>query len=321
MDQTYSENTDPTGGFSNETLLLVSLIGLTITFIALLFLCQRAPQHIDDDEDEITYEQALQEADVGNLTRAQRRARARLLMKKNRRLPTTDAMTQPQREGQLVLQDPDDAEGAARLGVVANNNAVNTGTKLSRKERQKAAKELERIERKANEEQRRLMKQHEEEERKIREMLRKEKEAQAELEKKEKLEKQFRAWKYMFPESDLETRVTVKEFVEELEMNPIISLEETAEEFGVSVTDFTERCNQLKSEGRMCHGIVNIEKDEFVYVSEASMVKIASFIKKEGRVNLSDLSEEVHRIVRAEMTHSDEDEETESCSPTDKKNQ
>jgi len=329
----YSDQSDPTGGFSNQTLLLISLNGITVIVIALIFLCQRAPRSDDEEEDNIPYDQALQDADVSLLNRAQRRARAKLLMKKNRRLVNdndvnVDADPNPHAGALAALQDaaieaPDDDDNGGNfrnihLPPIA---AVPRGPQLSRKERQKAAKELERMERKANEEQIRLQKQHQEEDRQIRTMVQLEKKQQAELEKKEEQDREFREWKYIFPEADLDTKVTVKEFVEELDVDPVISLQETAEEFNVTIDALVDRLEQLEKEGRICHGILNRSRDEFIYISPSNMANIADFIQEKGAVTIGDLKRSLPQIIDDVRDDCNGDQEVVELDLRDKKNQ
>ena len=311
MDQIHQQ-ADLTGGFSNSTLLLIALNGLTIIFFSLLFICQKSPQGTQDANEDgaggINYDQALQDADVATLNRAQRRARAKLIMKKNRRLVEE---VWHAGEGQIVVAGEDAHDHHAAHDHAAHapppadeqvedgqpSMALNDGPKPSRKERQKAAKELERIERKGNEQQRRIIQSlHQEEERQIREMIQQEKKEQAALDEKNKLEKECRAREYMFPDSDL-VRVTVKEFIEELEGDPVLSLQDTAEEFAVSVGVLVERLEELESEGRICHGILNLERDEYVYVNGDCMARIAMFVKDKGCVSLEDVAGELAQIV------------------------
>jgi hypothetical protein len=307
----HTEQSDPTGGLSNSILLVLSLSGITVVFIALLIICIKSPAQSDDEEEEmINYDQALQEADVATLTRAQRRARAKLLMKKNRRLANNGPAPRPDPGGigQQVMNNAQGGEErlvAGAPGALILNNTPER-PKLTRKQRQKAAKELERAERKANEEQIRIQKRCQDEDRQKRATIQQNKKLQAAVDKKERLEREFRAWKYMFPESDLDTRVTVKEFVEELHVNPMISLEETAEEFSVSVLDLIRRLEEIEGDGRIGHGIFNIDEGEYVYVNKECMNRIVKYIHEEGKVSLDDLAKEMSRIVTEDCEYVDD---------------
>lgn len=309
--------TDPTGGLSNLTLLIISLNGLTVIFIALIILCHRAPAHDDhvllgqEADGNLPYEQALQDADVSLLNRAQRRARAKLLMKKSRRLDPSAAGTAVgaaniapgadpivRRPGQemeeRVVVDPlEENEIINRQGV--ENVHVRTRRVISsRRERQKAAKEIERMERAANMEQIRIhQKEREEMEKEMKQRLQMEKRNRMEREREEMIKEKYRHWKYMFPETDLDVRITVKEFLQELETNPVVCLEETAEEFQVSVDDLVRRLRELEEDGRIPHGIWNRPRGEYMYIGTTTMKHIANFIKNQGAVTLNDLKREI----------------------------
>lgn len=317
--QNFSDRSDPTGGFSNKSLLLISLNGITIIIVALVFLYQRTPRTNDDDQEgNIPYDQALEEADVSLLNRAQRRARAKILMKKNRRLEQNDDQQANDGagagDGIVALQ----GEEGERLEIPA---AVNQVPQLSRKERQKAAKELEKMERRANDEQIRLQKRHQEEERKIRVVIQSEKKLQAELEKKERLEWEFSQWKYMFPEADQDTRVTVNEFLQELDFNPVVSLRETADEFDVTADTLIKRLGQLEADGRICHGILNKSSDEYIYISPANMANIAAFIKEKGTVTFGDLKRSLPQMMNDMEDECIRDQASIELSMMDKKDQ
>jgi hypothetical protein len=289
----YAEQSDPTGGFSSATLLLLSLSGLTVVFVGLLIISLKAPnKSADDEEDEsaFNYDQALQDADVSTLTRSQRRARAKLLMKKNRRITKPETQPDLDENGQPVLNNEEHVDET----VDADEK------KLTRKQRQLAAKKLERAERKMNEDQIRIHNKILDEERKIREAALLNKSIQAANEKKEKRENDFVAWKYMFPESDFETKVTVKEFVEELEIDPVISLEETADEFSTTVPNLIRRLKELEDDGRIRHGILNAEDDEYIFINEECMKRLVKHIKEKGKVHLDDFAKEITRIVRSD---------------------
>ena len=98
------------------------------------------PSSADPDGDEglQNYDEFLDQSDVGTLNRAERRARAKLRMKKARRANVP------------VARNGDDADGNdGQLHADVQNDAAEDAG-LSRKERQKAAKALEREERKAS---------------------------------------------------------------------------------------------------------------------------------------------------------------------------
>lgn len=255
----------------------------------------KAPAHVKEDEETVDYDEALQEADVALLTRSQRRARAKLLMKKSRRLGNNNpAIENRQAPFDIIQHAGERIDGEPNAFDL--NNAVK-GPALTRKQRQRAAKELERTERKANDEKVRNQKRLEDEERQVRAKMQQDKKSQAAVNQKERSDREFREWKYMFPDSDLDTNVTVKEFVEELQINPIISLEETSEEFSVSVVDLSRRLRQLECDGRIGLGIFNADEDLFVYINHQFMESTAKMISSAGKISLREFAQRISPMV------------------------
>lgn len=171
---------------------------------------------------------------------------------------------------------------------------------LSRKQRQKMAKEMERKERQANLEQIQLIqKQREIQEKAVRQKVQLAKLQKIKQDKQMQLEREYLHQNYMFPDTDLDTRVTVEEFLEDLNMNPMVSLEETAEEFHVSEEDLVYRLQELERDGRIPHGIWNRSMGEYIYISENVMKQVADYIMKKGAVSLTDIKGELLRYILA----------------------
>ena len=137
----YDHNDSFDISLSNQTILILCTIGFASLGIVVYYLILRTlPSSSLDDRDEThNYDEFLDQSDVATLNRAERRARAKLRMKKARRaaIPTAGRLDADQADGDIQLND--EINGPAGE-VVADG--------LSRKERQKAAKALERKERK-----------------------------------------------------------------------------------------------------------------------------------------------------------------------------
>lgn len=230
-------NGDITGGFSNKALVAISISGLIIVFTTLTFLyifSSRDPsnkqrerhQQQPDANDAEDYERALEDADVSTLNRAQRRARAKHRMKKNRRLA---AHQQPhpanppphQDDGgdeqhQQLQQQPAQIAAIPPLAAMMGDDMIPPGgiivERLSRKERQKVAKAEERRERLLYVEERKrqilILEQKRGEgknnagnDNKEAEADREERIKRLEVEKKEALDREYHEWKFMFPPS------------------------------------------------------------------------------------------------------------------------
>jgi hypothetical protein len=149
---------EPNNGFtgvpiSNKTILLISSLGFGALGIVLFVLLRRRQSTIDytdrRESGRNAYGELLDQSNVATLNRAQRKAKARLQVK---RLQRTVAPVQHQRNNADEVQEQEvegvDLENVANLDLVEVN--------LSRKERRKAAKEMEREERKTYAEEARL---------------------------------------------------------------------------------------------------------------------------------------------------------------------
>ena len=302
-------------GFSNETLLITSLLGFTLLFASLACLCHFSPSQAkyderdgaNDDDDGDNYDRLLEDADVSTLNRAQRKARAKLLMKKKRKKHNNNNNEQQQGGDDGVVN-------AADVDEQQEHNEINEGqdqgqtSSLSRKERQKAAKEEERLYRREYEEIRKLKIKDEMERREAKEQRLKEKKELVELEKQKAQEEELQSWKYMFggssstavrrkdDESNRMT-VTVDEFVKELNETQVIKLNDTAIKFQVSVEELVDRLKQLEEEGRIEHGIIDTKRKIYFSVDQATMKQISELIKEKEAVTLDDITKEVTRII------------------------
>lgn len=138
-------------GFSDAAILVVSLLGfcfLASTIYSLILLKVQSRKEFDQAEErELDYDELLDRADVATLSRAQRRARAKNIMKRQRRV-----VAQPLDTGGNEQEDAheqhleEDDEPPAHTSLTA-----------TRKERQKVAKMAELKERKLFDERRRQL--------------------------------------------------------------------------------------------------------------------------------------------------------------------
>lgn len=312
---------------SDKTLLVVSLTGFIVLATTLYFVLIRPSKCADELDDReggsgINYDDELDHADVRTLNRAQRRARARNRMKKNRRIdPRPPGQQHNQGEGEDGAGDGDGAAAAA--GAVADADQMHQllldadapaaqgsdgeqddyNHRLSRKERAKLAKAAEREERRLYEKERQVAKKKAEAaaaaERKERE---KDKEAAALEEKKRRaLEAEeheradHREWIMLFAGSQNHSTTTVKDFIERARQRKIWPIGDMAGEYGVTANEAQSRLEQLISDDRL-FGIVS--NGIFTFIEPNEMQAIADFIKRnKGDTSLSMLSDEICRIV------------------------
>lgn len=319
----YAENDGPLGkapdisvGVSDAVILAVSTVGfcmLAYSIYTIVLAKLKTAEELEKEakEREISYGEQLAQADVSSLNRAQRRARAKHIMKQQRRLgggPDTG-----QNNDELAMIPHEEEMPAFHED---NHLHANTQHLLSRKERQKAAKEVELKERRLLEDDRRNEQKKAQEaavaRRKAKEQQQK---LQAEKGKKERLEQKqadelarYRAWK-IFVESDDST--TVREWIQELKQNRIVYLEDLAARFKVKESAVYERIQKLIDTNRLS-GILEKSSDDgngddgdtrarFIYLSPENMLELATFVKGQDQFSSRDfarhISEELAKML------------------------
>lgn len=276
-------------GFSDAAILVVSLLGflfLATTVYSLILLRVQSKEEFEKAEEfKLDYDEQLERADVATLTRAQRRQRAQLIMKRNRRI--------------APLHGAEDAAEELEEHVLDDR-----GPQLSRKERQKAAKAAERQERKLYEEERR--EQHKEEmeavkrEKKERERLeaeRLEEERQQRLIAKEAQERaeleEFNT--FLASHQDGGERMTVAEFDAYAKEEKVIYIDDLADRFHTPSEQVGKRIEELVASSRLT-GV--IDRGRFVYITHEEMKAIANSILEKKRVTLSEVSKLVDTLVK-----------------------
>jgi hypothetical protein len=333
----YGKNDGPLGkvqdnnmsiGASDAVLLAVSFAGFcmlawSMYSIVLAKLKTAEELRQEAEEREISYEERLAKADVSTLNRAQRRARAKHIMKQQRRLAGADGemiddplhqeqqLVAPQQQQQQQHQQQQHDEHVPAFH--GDSHHANTQHLLSRKERQKAAKQVELQERKLLEEDRRNEQKKAQEAAKARRKTKElHKTLQMERERKERREQQeadelanYRAWK-IFLENEKSIRnnhdengdgqnqsntITVQEWIGELKENRIVYLSDLADRFEVDESAVHDRIQELLDTSRLC-GI--LEKDDgddessnyarFLYISANEMSELASFVKSQDQI-------------------------------------
>jgi hypothetical protein len=325
----YGQNDGPLGkvpdnmsiGASDTVLLAVSFAGFcmlawSIYSIVLAKLKTAQELQQEAEEREISYDERLAKADVSTLNRGQRRARAKHIMKQQRRLAGADGemIDDPlHQEQQLVLlqQQQDHDENVPAFH--GDSHHANTQHLLSRKERQKAAKQVELQERKLLEEDRRDEQKKAQEAAKARRKAKElHKTLRTEREKKERREQQqavelsnYRAWKIFLEtersisnnnnesdDDDGDSRsnaITVLEWIGELKQNRIMYLSDLADRFEVDESAVRDRIQELLDTSRLS-GILEKDGDEnsssarFIYICPNEMSKLASFVKSQDQI-------------------------------------
>jgi myosin heavy subunit len=284
-----TQNQEVSISLSNETILILCSIGFASLGIVMFFILRSTPSNVDrNGEEEATgrdYGEFLEETDAATLTRAERRARAKLRMKKARRAPAAQAAGQ-------------DADGAA----VPEEQAAQIEDARSRKERIKAAKALEKEERKMTAEMARVRREADlktrpkkqtiqQDDNSIRLQLRIEDvfhqregaDPMDEILFWHPLTSKYKDNPQRFLDDSVHLKkMTIGTFIHKLQTNGSVSIASLADKYGIpmdQVISELERLNKL-------HGIIGIvdKNGDFVYVSREMIEEAVEMGKKMGRI-------------------------------------
>ncbi len=337
--QEYDTNSGPLGkapeisvGASDSLLLIVSGFGFlflawTVYSIIITKVKSAGELQAEWEEHELGYGEQLAQADVSTLNRAQRRARARHIMKQQRRVGQPGAAATPDAAGEAGEGADDD--GRAQMMVAAElqqpvpppenamppfqDDTYHQGSlrHLSRKDRQKAAKQIEREERRLLEEVRRKeqIEAQESAQRKRRERerllsMQAEEDRKGRKAQRDAAEwERFQAWRIFLSSSDpsvvesAQQSLTVKEWIHELKQERVASLRSLSDRFQVSLDRVLKRVEELLDTGRVT-GILDVENDRFIYLSAQSELPVlASFIKSQDMVTPKDVQIRIQEML------------------------
>lgn len=285
QDNPFPGNPEVVGvGFSDTSLLAVSILGFAIMAFLIYSIVLSRVQSADeleknDVDGDLDYEEELLRADVSTLNRAQRRARAKALMKRERRVAPAEG-----EEGGDGGED----------------------THLSRKERQKAAKATERKERQkldaARQEEQRVAQQKAQEEKKLRLELEaiqaEEDRLRREEEEEEQKQQEWERWNTFLASPDGSISMTVEEWAKELEQGPsAVHLATIVQRFDTPLKQVKERINQLVRDGRVT-GCIDETTNTFWVFSHDNLLALATFIQTQGEVSLYDISKAAGGILK-----------------------
>jgi ribosomal protein S25 len=281
-------------GFSDRVILGISIVGFTAlayTVRSIFQLHFRSAQEEDGDDD-LTEEQRLCRSDVSQLSRAQRRARAKAIMKEQRRLVPGPNATAGDPE-----ENPDNAaaEGEHDIHHVEH---VGGGIVRSRKERQQLAKAAEREERRLFQEERerqqraaQIRAQQQKQERLLSNAQRME-EAQREKELEAEIRRQQEEyeWRTFLKANGSLTDKLVSEFLEDCQDDRVVNVEALASQYGVESSYVVNRIQQLILDGRIA-GFFQEDSTRFIYVANDELRAIASKVMDQGYVSLQQFTE------------------------------
>ena len=339
MKKRYDSNDGPLGkapnigvGVSDAFILTISLIGFVFlgwTIYSIILAKTKTARELEAEDQDFSYEDRLAQADVSTLNRSQRRARARIMMKKNRRANTNQnnlvhpievvgdgneqqQQQQQQQQQNLLLEQQQQQQHDEGIPPFQDESHHSTAhNMLSRKERQKAAKQVELQERKMFEEDRRKEQQ---EALNAAKSKKREKEKmvaiQIEQDRKERLEQRqadeianYHAWRILFVENNTnqndEESITVLEWIQEMKQNRIVTLKDMATRFRVSPDRVRERIMELINSSRIS-GIIEHQDENnenqnsrFIYLSPDDMSRLASFVKLRGKITTKEFASQI----------------------------
>jgi hypothetical protein len=298
-------------GFSDVALLTFSFLGLgflgfTLYSVVLSRLKTRAELGAEDEGYEKKYEDILAEADVSTLSRAQRRARARQIMKQQRRaFPTVPAAAEAAVHG--------DEGQAIVAAAVPNNNDDDSSHNhvpiLSRKERQRLAKAAEREERRVLEDERREQQKLAQEEAHRRKLERQKLQAQQqeEMKKRQQLERTLAekakqdAWETFVRNSTTGARLSMEDWLARCEQNPLVKVSALATEFGLSSTDVRHVIEKAVQDKRVVGVFAN--EEVFVVFNKPKIDQLLALVMQKGEISASEIAKWMTDQITPTLVH------------------
>jgi len=318
-------------GISSHALAWISVVGFTLIFMVLGYLFIKIPKHetgqrhLDDplnnsiiDIRGHDYDEALLHADVSTLNRAQRRARAKLQMKKHRRLDSVAPRQNVER-----IEDVHENDEIHRIDNNQDENSDQEGDddvdefdgdgqivvqNLTRKERQRLAKFQEREERRMYEQLRR------EKSRLMDETLSREKreKEKAALEEQEKLlrqrklmalaEQERKRLLFVYPgkcsKDNKDQSMTIEAFVNLIVEEKRIDVKKMAHQLSVSTSDLIDRIRQLEDEDSLpLPGIFDRDYDFYYLMSNDDIRSVITALETSGPMSLSSFRDACQSIL------------------------
>jgi DDRGK domain-containing protein 1 len=161
--------------------------------------------------------------------------------------------------------------------------------------------------------------QKKEKEREEKEQKRLEEAKKAKDEAEKKATEEFDDWKNMFETTEEGTDKLSSEeagnllgkFVEYIKRKKVVLLEDLAIDFGITCTEAVDRVVALEASGAIT-GVID-DRGKFIYVSTDEMTRVADFVRKRGRVTISELVRESNSIIDlTEREEVDDDDEANS---------
>jgi len=200
----------------------------------------------------------------------------------------------PQEEGpkSMFNENRVGAKKLAKLEAKAERKAAREAEQEDR-ERRKAAEKKEDERRKKEDEKWKL----EEKQRKEQEEKEKEEQARKEEEEYRKLVESFTIDEEGCEDIREEGEETslLQEFISFVQRNKVVLLEDLAAQFKLKTQEAIDRLQHLVAEGQLT-GVID-DRGKFIYISQQELEAVAKYIKREGRVSLTELVENSNKLI------------------------
>nr|XP_056711585.1 DDRGK domain-containing protein 1 [Euleptes europaea] len=217
---------------------------------------------------------------------------------------------------QRRLQQAEDAAEDENDGVEAAEPLVSgkIGAKKQRKLEEKQARKAQReVEEAEREERRKLEQKREEDRRKEEERLRQEEEQKEEEKKKAKEEEEQREHEeylklkesFVVEEegvdeamSEEESRSFLSELLNYIKSMKVVLLEDLASHMGLRTQEAISRVQDLMADGTLT-GVID-DRGKFIYITPEEMTAVAEFIRRRGRVSITELAQQSNSLINLE---------------------
>lgn len=182
------------------------------------------------------------------------------------------------------------AKKRAKLEAKAEKKAQREATEQLRQEQKKKEQKLEEERRKAEEAEKAEEKKREEAERKA-----KEEKERKEHEEYLKMKEAFSVEEEGFEEGDGgDEQNLLQEFVSYVKDQKVVVIEDLAAKFKLKTQACIDRIKDLQND--ILTGVID-DRGKFIYVSQTEMEEIAKFIRRRGRVSITELAENSSKLI------------------------
>ncbi|XP_056882574.1 DDRGK domain-containing protein 1-like [Takifugu flavidus] len=228
--------------------------------------------------------------------------------RRRRNLASMVASRRPQREAVEPEEHHDEEHEAEEQNTQPTAKiGAKKQRKLEEKQARKAQREMEmeeREERKRMQELREQEKRQDEEKERLMEQKQEEDRLRAKEEQERQEEEEYLRLKASFvveeqgEEDQLtedQSRNLLKEFIQYIEDNKVVLLEDLASQFGMRTQDAIERLQTLLADGCLT-GVID-DRGKFIYITPAELDSVAQFIRQRGRVSISELAQASNSLI------------------------